>query len=81
MCAALIPLSQNFISFNNSKLHTTQDTTMRWDDPRRNPYHDPDTRTPGWLLCLIAVAVAIAVTAIAWVILYLREVFSARPLG
>ena len=54
---------------------------MRWDDPRRNPYHDPDTRPPGWLLCLIAVAVAIAVTAIAWVILYLREVFSARPLG
>ena len=54
---------------------------MRWDDPRRNPYHDPDTRTPGWLLCLIAVGVAIAVTAIAWVILYMREVFSARPLG
>ncbi len=46
---------------------------MRWDDP--------DTRTPGWLLTLIAVIVAIAVTAIAWVILYLREVFSARPLG
>ena len=51
---------------------------MRWDDPRRNPYHDPDSRPPGWFLCLIAVGIAVAVTAIGWVVLYLREVFSAR---
>ena len=54
---------------------------MRWDDPRRNPYHNSDARPPGWLLCLIAVGVALAVTVLGWVILYLRDVFSARPLG
>lgn len=54
---------------------------MRYDDPRRNPYSDPAKRPPAWLLVLIAVAVAVAVTALSWVMLYLRDVFSARPMG
>ncbi len=54
---------------------------MDWDDPRRNPYHDSDARPPGWLLCLIALGVAFAVTALGWVFMYLRDVFNAQPLG
>ena len=54
---------------------------MRWDDPRRNPYHDPESRPSSWLLCLIAVGVAVAVSVIGWLLLYMRAVFSARPLG
>ncbi len=45
---------------------------MHWDDPRRNPYHNSDARPPGWLLCLIAVGVALAVTALGWVIRPIR---------
>lgn len=54
---------------------------MRFDDPRRNPYNDPDNRPSGWLLVAIAVAVAVAVTLLGWGMLYMRAVFSARPLG
>ena len=54
---------------------------MRHDDPRRNPYLHPQNRPSGWLLVLIAVGVAVVVTALGWVMLYLRAVFSAQPLG
>ena len=42
-------------------------------DPRRPP--------PRWLLVLIAVSVAIVVTLFAFLIAYLRDVWTARPLG
>lgn len=54
---------------------------MRFDDPRRNPFHDPDKRPSGWLLVAIAVVVSVAVTLLAWVLLYVRTVFTAQPLG
>ena len=46
-----------------------------------NPYHDPDKRPSPFLLLLIAVGVAIAVTLFGGLILYMRDIFSARPLG
>jgi hypothetical protein len=54
---------------------------MKFDDPRRNPYHNPDNRPSGWLLVAIAVGVSVAVTLLGWLMLYLRAVFSTQPLG
>ncbi|MCZ6632331.1 MAG: hypothetical protein O7G87_02935 [bacterium] len=54
---------------------------MNPNDPRYNPYHDPDKRPSSLLLLLIALGVAIAVTLFGGLIFYLRDVFTARPLG
>ncbi|MFT5369431.1 MAG: hypothetical protein ACI8V2_004408 [Candidatus Latescibacterota bacterium] len=54
---------------------------MRSNDPRRNPYDNPENRPSGWLLVAIAVGVSVAVTLLGWVLLYMRAVFGARPLG
>jgi hypothetical protein len=54
---------------------------MRFDDPRRNPFHDPEKRPSGWLLVLIAVGVSVLVTLLSWLLLYMRAVFNTQPLG
>ena len=54
---------------------------MKFDDPRRNPFHNPENRPSGWLLVLIAVGVAVVVTLLGWLMLYMQAVFNTQPLG
>lgn len=54
---------------------------MKFDDPRRNPFHNPENRPAGWLLVLIAVGVSVVVTLLGWLLLYVQAVFNTQPLG
>ena len=51
------------------------------EDPRQNPYENPDRRPSVWLLLLIAVGVTVAAMLLGGLVLYLRDIFTARPLG
>ncbi len=51
------------------------------EDPRMNPLRDPERRPSQILLVLMAIGIAIVVTLLAQLVLYLAEVWKARPLG
>lgn len=51
------------------------------DDPRQNPMNDPKHRPSQILLVLMAVGIATVVTLFGMAILYLAEIWNARPLG
>ena len=47
----------------------------------RHPLLDPENRPSQWLLIAMAVGIAVVVTLFGGAILYIAEVFRARPLG
>ncbi|MDA0746854.1 MAG: hypothetical protein O2954_10060 [bacterium] len=49
----------------------------RFKDPRQ----DPRWRISQWKMVLLAVGISVLVTIFAWVLLFLREIWTARPLG
>ena len=51
------------------------------EDPRQNPMNDPKQRPSQILLILMAVGIAAVVTLFGIFILYLAEMWNARPLG
>lgn len=54
---------------------------MHPDDFKRYPKDDPRRRPSQWFLILLAVGIAVAVTLFAGLVLYLRDIWTARPLG
>ena len=51
------------------------------DDPRQNSMDEERRRPSQILLVLMAVGIAVAVTLLAGLLLYLSELFRAKPLG
>ena len=51
------------------------------EDPRQNPLRDPERRPSQILLVLMAVGIAVVVTLFAGAMLYVAEIWRARPLG
>lgn len=54
---------------------------MRDGGRPKHPLLDPRNRPSQWLLILIAVGVAVAVTLFGGLVLYVAEIWRARPLG
>ena len=55
--------------------------TVTERDRQRHPLQDPRNRPSQWLLMAMAVGIAIVVTLFGGAVLYIAEVFRARPLG